>query len=164
MRARRLIVILVFAAGCSAPSDAPPPPAAAAVAPAASRPSTLIAADLPALPPGLDNAARAPEVVRTVYEFAARHPEVLQYIPCFCGCERMGHRGNDDCFVSSRNKTGQVAAWESHGMICEVCIDVAQMSMQMHNSGASTAAIRDAVEKRYGSKGTPTPRPPRGGG
>ena len=37
---------------------------------------------------GLNTAARPAGVVRTVYEFAARHPEVLHYVPCFCGCER----------------------------------------------------------------------------
>src|SRR6202162_5910264 len=41
--------------------------------------------------------ARPPEVVRAAYKFAAEHPEVMSYVPCFCGCERMGHRGNEDC-------------------------------------------------------------------
>ena len=27
--------------------------------------------------------------------FAAEHPEILSYVPCFCGCERAGHRGNE---------------------------------------------------------------------
>src|SRR4051812_22452377 len=42
---------------------------------------------------------RAPEVIRAAYQFAADHPEVLSYVPCFCGCQRNGHRGNEDCFV-----------------------------------------------------------------
>ena len=36
--------------------------------------------------------------------------------------------------------------WESHGMVCEICIDVAQQAMQMHNAGASVAEIRTAIE------------------
>ena len=43
--------------------------------------------------------------------------------------------------------------WEPHGIVCEVCIDVATEALQMHNSGASVAAIRDAIEKKYA--GTP---------
>jgi hypothetical protein len=166
-----VIGLSAFAAGCS-PSEAPPaaqePPPRVAPAPQVSL--NQIAPDLPPLPDGLFNAPRSPEAVKAAYEFAARHPEVLKYVPCFCGCERMGHKGNDDCFVSSRNAAGQVTAWESHGMVCEICIDVANRAMQMHNSGASTAVIRDAIEKQYAAMAesrhvhTPTPPVPRGRG
>src|SRR5262245_58979367 len=46
-------------------------------------------------------APRAPDVVRAAFEFAAEHPEVASYVPCFCGCEQGGPRGNHDCFVKS---------------------------------------------------------------
>jgi len=71
---------------------------------------------LPPLPFGPSPPARPPDVVRAVYTFAAEHPEVLGYVPCYCGCERSGHRGNDDCFVTSRNANGDVRSWEPHGM------------------------------------------------
>ena len=60
--------------------------------------------------------ARPMEVVRAAYTFAAEHPEILAYVPCYCGCERQGHRGNDDCFVQARNEKGDVTQWEPHGM------------------------------------------------
>jgi hypothetical protein len=60
--------------------------------------------------------ARPPDVVRASYTFAAEHPEILAYVPCYCGCERQGHRGNDDCFVQARNEKGDVTQWEPHGM------------------------------------------------
>lgn len=167
-----VIGLSALALGCS-PSE-PPPASHEPSRPAAPAPQITslnqIAPDLPPLPDGLFNAPRPPEAVKAAYEFAARHPEVLKYVPCFCGCERMGHKGNDDCFVSSRNAAGQVTAWESHGMVCEICIDVANQAMQMHNSGASTAVIRDALEKRYAALAesrhthTPTPPVPRGRG
>ena len=174
MHARRSFVfaavpaaIVVLALGCSSPGDAPN--AAQAVrqpAPATRADPTVIAVDLPPLPPGINSAARAPEVVRVVYEFAARHPEVLNYVPCICSCERMGHKGNHDCFVSKRDAAGNVTAWESHGMICEVCLDIGADSMRLHNSGASVAEIRKAIDKKYvmpGGTHTPTPAPPKGG-
>jgi hypothetical protein len=71
---------------------------------------------LPPLPFGPSPPQRPPDVVRAVYKFAAEHPEVLGYVPCYCGCERSGHRGNDDCFVTSRNANGDVRSWEPHGM------------------------------------------------
>jgi uncharacterized protein with PCYCGC motif len=59
--------------------------------------------------------ARPPDVVRAAYVFAAEHPEILGYVPCYCGCERSGHRGNDDCFVAARDANGDVTQWEPHG-------------------------------------------------
>jgi hypothetical protein len=56
------------------------------------------------------------DVVNASYRFAAEHPEVLAYVPCYCGCERSGHRGNDDCFVAARAANGDVTEWEPHGM------------------------------------------------
>ena len=60
--------------------------------------------------------ARPPDVVRAAYLFAAEHPEILGYVPCYCGCERSGHRGNDDCFIAMRDANGDVTQWEPHGM------------------------------------------------
>jgi hypothetical protein len=52
--------------------------------------------------------ADAPPGIVEAYVFAARHPEVLQYMPCYCGCERETppHRSNYDCFVNSIDRTG----------------------------------------------------------
>jgi hypothetical protein len=71
---------------------------------------------LPALPVAGYPLPRPATVVTAVYEFAARRPDVLHYIPCFCGCEQGGHVGNDDCFVKSRDAAGKPTSWEPHGM------------------------------------------------
>ena len=71
-------------------------------------------ANLPPLP--LDPPVRPQAVANAAYIFAAEHPEILGYVPCYCGCERSGHRGNDDCFVTSRAPNGDVTQWEPHGM------------------------------------------------
>ena len=73
------------------------------------------AGELPPLPFSPYPAARPPEVVRAVYSFAARHPEVLHYVPCFCGCQNAGHKDNDDCFIKGRDAKGR-PTWEPHGM------------------------------------------------
>lgn len=71
--------------------------------------------ELPPLPEVPHRAARSPEDIRAAYDFAARHPEVLSYIPCFCRCEKKGHRSNHDCFIASRDAEGRVM-WSSHAM------------------------------------------------
>ena len=117
---------------------------------------------LPPLPFQAYAPPRPMETVKAVYKFAAEHPEVLGYVPCFCGCERGGHRGNDDCFVKARNAQGDVTEWEPHGLDCAVCLDVANEAMQMTRSGASVRDIRTVIEKKYASATaghTPTPMP-----
>lgn len=106
---------------------------------------------------------RSEEVVRAAYQFAAEHPEITSYVPCFCGCERAGHQGNTDCFVKSRAANGDVTEWDEHGLDCAVCIDVATVARQMHSSGASVTQIRAAVDKQFGGlypSKMPTPHPP----
>ena len=112
---------------------------------------------LPALPYDGYPASRPMPTVRAVYDFAARHPEVLRYMPCFCGCDRSaGHRGNHDCFVKSRDAQGRVVEWDSHGLGCAICLDVGKDAMLMFNSGASVASIRAAIDKKYAGTGPPT--------
>jgi hypothetical protein len=41
-----------------------------------------------------------------LYRYAAEHGDELQYIPCFCGCGRVGHRSNRDCYIKSFNADG----------------------------------------------------------
>ena len=138
-----------------APPAVVDPPAAAKLGP---HPQ----ASLPPLPFQAYAPPRPMETVRAVYRFAAEHPEVLSYVPCFCGCERGGHRGNDDCFVKTRNAEGDVTEWEPHGLDCAVCLDVANEAMQMTRSGASVRDIRAAIERKWtrpGTGHTPTPMP-----
>jgi hypothetical protein len=119
--------------------------------------------NLPPLPFQSFAPPRPPQVVQAAYRFAAEHPEILSYVPCFCGCERAGHQGNEDCFVKARNAKGDVTEWDPHGLDCAVCLDVATEAMQMHRSGANVRDIRAAIEKKWTSPSaghTHTPPPP----
>jgi len=148
------------AAEVPAPEAAPPAAPAVALAPHPQKEYPPL--ELPGYPLG-----RPPEVIKAAYIFAAEHPEVLTYVPCFCGCERSGHKGNEDCFVKSRAANGDVSQWEPHGMECNVCVDVATQAKQMFSSGASVRDIRAAVEQKWASQSTemhthtPTPQPPK---
>jgi hypothetical protein len=102
------------------------PPAASAAPTAASEPAAAPSRAEPL--PRLPDPARLPPIpdlgfppprpfgeVQAVYRFAALHPEVMRYVPCFCGCERSGHQDNEDCFVKARAADGSVT-WEPHGL------------------------------------------------
>jgi hypothetical protein len=51
---------------------------------------------------------------RQAYLFALARPDVLRYLPCYCGCASLGHTSNLDCFVRP-TATGREVALESHG-------------------------------------------------
>ncbi len=54
--------------------------------------------------------AQAPEDIVEIYVFAAKHPEVLEYMPCYCGCEDENppHISAYDCFVDAIDRSGSV--------------------------------------------------------
>lgn len=118
--------------------------------------------------PPLPNVGFAPvrpmDVVRATYDFAAQHPEILNYVPCYCGCGSQGHKANESCFVARRDPRGNVLEWDTHGFGCTICVDVAREAMQMYSSGADVHSIRAAIERKWtpgnAAGKTPTPLPP----
>jgi hypothetical protein len=122
-----VLATLAQACGSSSPERVPATPPADAAAtrqePPVGRPPSelathlpadVIRASLPELP--VASSPRPREYVVAAYEFAALHPEVLMYVPCYCGCERSGHQHNESCFVANRDADGRVVSWDTHGM------------------------------------------------
>jgi hypothetical protein len=108
--------LLLAVAACSKNAEPPNATSGPVAGPTANiAPRVRYDGPLPALPPPQYQLPRPGEVVHAVYEFAARRPDVLQYVPCFCGCQASGHVGNDDCFVASRDAAGK-PTWDLHGM------------------------------------------------
>jgi hypothetical protein len=77
---------------------------------AAARKITFPPIPNPGVAPG-----RPVDQTRAVYQFAAEHPEILKYVPCYCGCESTGHPHNESCFVKRRDQQGNVLEWDTHG-------------------------------------------------
>jgi hypothetical protein len=104
------------------------------------------------------------DVAQAIYAFAATHPEVLQYIPCYCGCQSQRHQSNADCYVKHRTAGGRVSEWNSHGLTCPVGPDITGDVMQWREGGLSLTTIRKNIDDEYGSTGpateTPHPRSP----
>ena len=131
--------------------------------PAAAK-STPVRKSVPPLPNVGFAPVRPMDVVRATYDFAAQHPEILNYVPCYCGCGSQGHMANENCFVARRDARGNVLEWDTHGFGCAVCVDVAKEAMQMYSSGADVRSIRAAIERKWtpgnAAGKTPTPMPP----
>jgi hypothetical protein len=114
-------------------------------------PAAPAEAVLPPLPL-VQHPADSAEVIKNTYEFAARHPEVLRYMPCFCICgTSVNHRSSEDCFIAARGKRGTVV-WNEHAAECVICLSVAREARDMFLSGASVGAIREHIEATFGAK------------
>jgi Protein of unknown function with PCYCGC motif len=99
--------------------------------------------------------------VEAAYAYAMARPDVLAWMPCYCGCVAMDHRSNLDCFFKP-TKPGTVLQFEEHASYCDVCVETALMAKQMLAEGHGVRAIRDRVDATFGgaAPGTVTPLPP----
>lgn len=71
--------------------------------------------------------------VAQAYESAQRIPEVLAQQPCYCWCDRYGHRSLLDCYRSR------------HAENCDICNKEALLAGRMNQAGSSVQDIRSAI-------------------
>lgn len=93
------------------------------------------------------------------YAYALDHPQLLKWIPCYCGCGPIGHGNNLDCYFVPRGD-GAIQ-FEEHASYCRICIDITLRTKQLAGRGASLIAIRTAIDAEFGADGygTDTPFP-----
>lgn len=98
------------------------------------------------------------EQMQTIYGAAAHHHELLEYIPCYCGCAESGnHKNALNCFVYEIKENGEVV-WDDHGTRCDVCLETAAESIIQYQEGKSVKEIRDYIDDKY-KDGYPEPTP-----
>jgi hypothetical protein len=96
--------------------------------------STAISKSAEVLSPTLFN----DEKTRAAYQVAKDIPEVLEQLPCFCGCmTSFGHKNNLFCFK------------DQHGSGCSICQDIALDARKMHDQGLSIPQIQDNIKAKY---------------
>ena len=88
------------------------------------------------------------------YVFASMHPEILSWIPCYCGCYRP-HNGRihgsvKDCFLVN----DEPLVYERHAAHCKGCVNIALDTERMYNEGRPLTDIRDYIDMTYGRDGT----------
>jgi len=72
-------------------------------------------------------------LVARAYKVASDIPEVFAQQPCYCFCDKSGHRSLLDCYASD------------HGAGCLICIKEALLADQMHKKGKTATEIRTAI-------------------
>ncbi len=58
----------------------------------------------------------APTNVQEAYRFAIVNKDLLEQIPCFCGCNAVGHTSNYECYVAADNGPGVVLQYDNHAL------------------------------------------------
>lgn len=93
----------------------------------------------------------APISVQDAYRFNVANPDLMQQIPCYCGCGNVGHTSNYSCYVKEDNN-GEIS-FDGHALGCSICVDITADSMRMLKDGKSTAEIKQAIDDTYGKFG-----------
>jgi hypothetical protein len=72
-------------------------------------------------------------MINEAYTAALKLPKVVAQQPCYCGCDRTGHRSLLDCFRST------------HAAGCDICVKEAILAGRMHEQGKTVMEIRNAI-------------------
>ncbi|MBI5953646.1 MAG: hypothetical protein HY865_18485 [Chloroflexi bacterium] len=99
----------------------------------------------------------APVAVQEAYQFNTANPDIMQDIPCYCGCGDIGHTSNYDCYVSEVDASGKIT-FDNHALGCSICVDITQDVMRMLRDGKSPQEARtyvDATYSKYGPSNIP---------
>ena len=94
----------------------------------------------------------APVAVQEAYQFASVNPDVMEDIPCYCGCGGIGHASNYDCYVSSVDEKNTIA-FDNHALGCSICVDITQDVMRTLREGKSPQDARAYVDSTYAKYG-----------
>jgi hypothetical protein len=94
----------------------------------------------------------APAQVQQAYQFAAANPDVMQHIPCYCGCGDMGHTSNYACYIAGKNADGTLQ-YDTHALGCSICVDITQDAMRLLKEGKSVSEIKTYIDQTYAQYG-----------
>ena len=92
-----------------------------------------------------------PRSVRESYRFAIANPEVLQQLPCYCGCGGTGHTSNYSCYANTA--PDGALQFEGHALGCSICVDITLDAVRMLEEGRDMSEIRAYVDAEYSRYG-----------
>lgn len=89
---------------------------------------------MPILPPDqrVGELFKEPYQVRA-YQLAAKIPGVINQLPCYCYCERIGHKSLHTCYESN------------HGAHCGICMKEVFYAYEQTKLGKKPAQIRAGI-------------------
>ncbi len=80
------------------------------------------------------------------YTYATEHPDLLEQIPCYCGCGgHSGHRFLRDCFIHDD------WTYDEHASFCDTCVGEAIKVQEYLAQGKTLKEARALIDQEYGS-------------
>lgn len=98
----------------------------------------------------------APTRVQEAYQFAVANPDVLQQIPCYCGCGAMGHASNYSCYVAEAGADSTIT-YDEHALDCGICVDISQDVRRLLSQEKSVGEIYNYIDNTYARFGPASP-------
>lgn len=100
---------------------------------------------LPAVPrshrPQTLDPAEFTGVAQEAYRLAKQQPELLENLPCYCGCYfKDGHQNLLDCFR------------DRHAEKCEECQKIAKRAGELSRHGYAAADIKSTLDREFAPK------------
>lgn len=87
-------------------------------------------------------------VTLKAYKYATEHPDLLEQIPCYCGCGgHSGHRFLRDCYIHDD------WTYDEHASFCDVCVGEAIKVQEYLASGKTLKEARALIDDEYSKKG-----------
>jgi hypothetical protein len=127
-------IILLALAGCSGASAGQ---------------GELAMASMDGMPDGVKS---APTVVQQAYQFASANPDLTKQIPCYCGCDDIGHSSNYACYISGVDENGRIS-YDAHALGCSICVDITQDVMRLTRQGQGAPEIKTYIDQTFSQYG-----------
>ena len=86
-------------------------------------------------------------VTLKAYGYTLKNPEVVEKIPCYCGCGGMGHKSLKNCFISD------AGVYSSHASNCDICVGEVIRIKNLFDSGMYISEIKRIIDDEYRSYG-----------
>lgn len=103
-------------------------------------PETLPAIPRPKRPQTLDPALFTGDLAEA-YRMARDRPELLEQMPCYCGCYlTRGHQNLLDCFA------------DRHPESCPTCVAIALRAAKLEKRGYAPEDIKRLIDREYAGK------------
>jgi hypothetical protein len=98
--------------------------------------------------------------LRALYLFVGSHLKLMTRLPCYCGCDQLGHGSVAECFVEPKGDTHDHSTtadtdtavtwrWSKHAAGCGMCMAIAHDAMEMQQQNLPADVIRQRIETTY---------------
>jgi hypothetical protein len=101
---------------------------------------------------------KAAASIQEAYRYAVTHSDELKKYPCYCGCSRMGHKSNLDCYIKDTPSKDKIT-FDPHASACGVCVDITHDVIRMMQVGKAAPEIRAYIDAQYSQYGPSTNTP-----